>query len=230
MALNDAISYWAFDESGGDAFDSTGNVKTLTNTSTVTYVAGKIALAADFERADSNYFTRMNDTYYDVTSGTINCWINIESDTGTDVYTIWDNAGLALGGLDFRIDGDMKLSAYFGAGLVTIVGTTALSTATWYMATFTWNTLRKELFLNATSDAAEETDQTLTAGTSSVYIGRRQGTAENFDGIIDEFGFWNRVLSGAEITELYNGGAGLNPYPSLISNARRRDLNLLDVG
>lgn len=41
---------------------------------------------------------------------------------------------------------------------------------------------------------------------------------DGFDGNIDEFGVWSRALSGAEITELYNGGAGIQyPYATDVS-------------
>jgi hypothetical protein len=34
-----------------------------------------------------------------------------------------------------------------------------------------------------------------------------------FSGMLDEIGFWKRKLTAAEITALYNGGAGL-PFSS----------------
>jgi Concanavalin A-like lectin/glucanases superfamily len=43
------------------------------------------------------------------------------------------------------------------------------------------------------------------------YIGGDTGGAA-FYGCIDEVGYWNRVLTAAEIAQLYNGGIGLS-YP-----------------
>lgn len=42
-------------------------------------------------------------------------------------------------------------------------------------------------------------------------IGARIQPTEYFSGYIDEVGVWNRALSAAEVSQLYNNGAGLNP-------------------
>ena len=214
MALNDAITYLSFDNGSGDATDSSGNGRTFTNTNTVTYVTGKVgAFATNYVRASNQNMQRSNLAVYNPSSGTINCWIKPSSDTGANVYTIWSSStGVGTAGIEFRLNNNMVLDMYFGADAFEVTGATALSPGTWYMATVTWNTSRKEIFLNATSDGANETDQTLVGGSLTVYIGSRGGSAEALDADLDEFGFWDRVLSGAEITELYNGGAGKNPY------------------
>ena len=44
-------------------------------------------------------------------------------------------------------------------------------------------------------------------------IGSRSSGAWNeFEGEIDELGIWSRVLTADEVTELWNGGAGIT-YP-----------------
>lgn len=49
MALNtNILASWKFDESSGNATDSSGNGKTLTNTNSISYVSGKVNNAADF--------------------------------------------------------------------------------------------------------------------------------------------------------------------------------------
>jgi hypothetical protein len=40
-----------------------------------------------------------------------------------------------------------------------------------------------------------------------------------YDGLVDEYGVWNRALSGAEIIELWNGGAGMTYTPEAGFNA-----------
>ena len=50
---------------------------------------------------------------------------------------------------------------------------------------------------------------------NKINIGRdNNGVESYFNGTIDEFGIWNRSLTGAEIVALYNGGAGI-PYEAL---------------
>lgn len=218
MALNDAISYWAFDESGsGDAADSSGNSKTLTNTNTIPYVAGKIANAADFEFASAQYFTRSNGTYYNITSGTINCWIKPETiDVTPGNVALFSTAtNIGVGGFHFQLrpHNSDTLSFYFGAGNGNAEGATTLVSGTWYMVTATWDTTGKEVFVNALSDGSSGLDETMTAGSANLYVGRYSQTdAQWYDGLMDEVGIWNRILSGPEITELYNSGTGKNPY------------------
>ena len=74
MALTDSlISYWKLDEASGNATDSHGT-NTLTDTNTVTSVAGKINTA--------RYFTNAN----------------------TEFFTLADNASLSTGDIDFTIN------------------------------------------------------------------------------------------------------------------------------
>jgi hypothetical protein len=43
-------------------------------------------------------------------------------------------------------------------------------------------------------------------------IGARTGMVNSWDGIIDEVGLWSKVLTSAEVAELYASGAG-KTYP-----------------
>jgi len=51
----------------------------------------------------------------------------------------------------------------------------------------------------------------------SMYIGSAFGTSFKYDGVIDEFAMWNRVLTDNEASQLYNGGAGLQ-YEKVANN------------
>ena len=46
-------------------------------------------------------------------------------------------------------------------------------------------------------------------------IGARSYSDDWFlDGFIDEFAYYSRALSASEVSDLYNNGAGTNPYPA----------------
>ncbi len=61
------------------------------------------------------------------------------------------------------------------------------------------------LYVDATDRAqATMTSAELKAVYSNLFIGRDEANGRYFDGIIDEVGFWNRSLSQAEVTQLYN--------------------------
>jgi hypothetical protein len=59
---------------------------------------------------------------------------------------------------------------------------------------------------------------TLTGATGNIErstpltVGYRLEASLTYDGLIDEIGIWDRVLTPAERTQLYNGGAGIT-YP-----------------
>jgi len=49
-------------------------------------------------------------------------------------------------------------------------------------------------------------------GTNNFLIGAIHGGGDYMDGLVDEVGIWNKVLTSGEITDLYNSGSGL-AYP-----------------
>ncbi len=211
--LSGLLSYWKFDETATSsiAADSSGNGKTLTNNASATFTTGKINNGADLERDSVQYFSRSNSGYYDVTAGTINCWIKRESNPSVlSIASAGVNSGAA--GFDFRIRETNVLQGYMGQGDHEVSGATTLSTGTWYMATYVWDTGGKKVYLNGSLDGTSTFDETLTTGNSNLYIGLRSDINEPFDGMMDECGIWSRVLTQAEISALYNTGSGLT-YP-----------------
>lgn len=210
VSIPEPIAYWKFDESSGDAADATGNGKTLTNQNNTPFVAGKLGNGADFERDSSHYFIRANDEF-DNPSGTVSCWIKYESNPSVlSIMSTSINSGVQ--GFDFRVKEGNFLHGSFGAGPISVIGDTSLSEGTFYLTTFTWDTSRKEMFLNGESDGSDENDATITSGHVSLKIGTRADLIENFDGIIDECGIWDTVLTNEQIESLYNSGNG-RTYP-----------------
>jgi hypothetical protein len=209
--LSGLISYWKFDEVSGNAADASGNGKILTNNNAATFAAGKINNGVDLERDNNQYLTRTNDGY-DSPSGTVSCWIKIEENPST-LWIMSDSVNAGSQGFDFRITEDNRVHLSFGDGATSVLGSTSLSLETFYMVTGTWTPAGKEVFVNSVSDGTDTNPATLTEGGDSLEIG---GTSINsnhyFDGVIDECGIWNRVLTQSEITNLYNGGTG-RQYP-----------------
>jgi hypothetical protein len=105
----------------------------------------------------------------------------------------------------------------------------AVSTGAWHMATYQYNSATQNLSLwidgvstSNTSIAsypylcvnwtAAGLERDFTIGAS-----RLASVTQYLNGTVDEVGVWNRTLTGAEIIELYNGGAGITyPIPQII--------------
>ena len=215
MALtDDLISYWKLDEASGNALDAHGS-NDLTDTNAVGSAAGKINNARDFESGSTQYFTKADNA--DLSTGdidfTLSCWVNAES-LGTRTIL-----GKFVGGaFEYRI-------GFNASGLLTwrcwtnqtVSG--RIDTANGAVAVGTW------LHIVAWHDSVNDViGLALNAGTATTVahttgvqdttapfgIGAWGSGSEPFDGLIDEVGFWKRVLTSQERTDLYNGGAGLS--------------------
>lgn len=227
MALTDSlVSYWKMDEASGNALDAHGSM-TLTETSgTIGTATGKLGGARDFERGDTEYFEHAD--HADLSVGnidfTISCWVKHESSSVYNpiIFKQNENTGVAYS-LIFDGDGDglYHFAVSSGDGYVdwTEVATGPNgggppSNGVWYFLV-AWH----DSVANTINISVNDTDLVsvpYSAGSyddgGPFYLGASPDVAGYFDGLIDEVGFWKRVLTSGERTQLYNGGAGL-AYP-----------------
>lgn len=213
--LTGLVSYWKCDEASGNLLDAHGS-NDLTDINTVGSATGKINNGRDFDRDNHEYFTRSSGIFSSLPLATSG-WFKMES-TGINHNII--SGGIGGGhayAYGISVTPSNKLSAYISDGggtFVSVTGTTTLSSGVWYHFAFNWrSTTNYEIYLNATSEGTGSTPRPLGGAINVFGIGiYRPTTGDHWDGIIDEIGIWNRELTGAEITELYNSGNGL-AYP-----------------
>lgn len=216
MALtNNLVAYWKLDESTGNASDSSGNGKTLTNNS-VSYSAGKINNAGNFNGSNGQ-FSRSD---MGLAPGfiSISFWVKPTSlpTSGNFMSMIARYANFGTYGYDFRLHNDagtQKIQFTTGA-TYTVTSSTTLSTSVWSHLAVTADGSNMYLYLNG-SQIATSAVSTLGSENIDFFIGAINygaGIQRYFNGSIDEVGIWSRALSGAEVTQLYNSGAGLS-YP-----------------
>lgn len=227
MAIIDNLSaYWKMDESSGNIADSSGNSNTGTNVNTTAFATGKINNGADLENASSNYFSVADSASTSITGDlTCNLWFKPESDIG-------DNQGLLV--KRDNTTTNISYVVYITTGLNQVhfvnstdgtntnstdvnVAITALNTGTFYMISlvYTASSGQIEVFINGVSvGTASSAKTSIFNGTAPLRIGSLTdaGGTTYTDGILDEVGLWARALSSTEISQLYNGGAGL-AYP-----------------
>ena len=217
MALTDnLIAYWKLDEASGDALDahSTNN---LTDTNTVTNGTGKINGARQFTRANNEYFTLGDNAA--LSTGDIDFTFSIWSNTTTSAsyqgmvskgaanqeeYLLYLSAGLPE--YIFRV--------YDGTSLKTLLGGIAPTVSGWDFI-ICWhdsvnNTINMQLNNGTVSSVAHTTG--VIDSTTGFFLGQFADLSGSFSGLIDEVGFWKRVLTSQERTDLYNSGNGL-AYP-----------------
>lgn len=236
MALTDNIvNYWRFDEASGNAADAV-NSKTLTNNNTTPYAAGKINNAASFTSGSSQYFNSSDNTVVDVGAGDASWsfWYNSASAATSAVF--FSKRVTATGqGYYCLIDASDRVffepAGSSGTHFVDVRGTTDIANGAWHHIVVTWaNPSTAKIYVDGADETVVLTPDTLDSLTNTIQfnIGAENSPGQYIDGLMDEFGFWSRALSGSEVSQLYNAGAGLS-YP-FTATAVIHNLALLGVG
>ena len=238
MALTDSlVSYWKLDEASGNALDAHGT-NDLTDHNTVTSIAGKINNGRHFAAASSEYFSHTTNASLETgdIDFTLSAWAYLDSFDGNRMiiskFTAppdfeWrvflqpfgaDNARFTVSNTGSGSDGNVTNAS----------GT--ITTGQWYFVVAWHDSVANTINIQVNDGTVGSTSWSsgvLAAGASDLEIGSDQTGGELMDGIIDEVGFWKRVLTSGERTQLYNSGAGL-AYP-FSSGARRNRMSLLKV-
>jgi len=223
MALADKyIAYWKLDESSGNAADSVGSL-TLTNNNSAAYVAGKINNGIDLESGSSQYLSATDPAILDgLSKFSISLWLKFESIADDMMPVTKWGATLATNQAWRLITSGGKLQLVIGTGSAsgTVTANQAISTGVWYHVAFTWDGSlssgsRAKAYVDGSDvTLSDGTPATMLAGSADFIVGNRTGLPSGgyYDGVVDELGIANDVVTGAEVTTLYNAGAGVQ-YP-----------------
>lgn len=215
MALTDNIvAYWKLDEVSGNRADSAGS-NTLTDNNTVASISGKIGLAAEFVKANTEYLSCADNAA--LSTGDIDfsmaCWCQFDDKVASHVMSQkgWDDA---YGEWLFLYDSGNDRFEFLIANAAASVAANTFgvpSIATWYYVAAGYNATLNELWISVNAGtpntASYSGGNTSTPGTFK--MGLAFGTY--YDGRIDEHGIWKRDIR-ADVAALYNSGAGLT-YP-----------------
>lgn len=227
--------YWKFDESSGNASDSSGNSNTLTNVNTTAYAAGKIRNGADFESTSTNYFEIADgsQTGLDIT-GDIGAsfWVKPESTLGISTQRVLFGKFTSFGNqrsysLRYRNEsGTLRLILLInddGYSSEDYIWNQTLNTATWYHVVVTWkaSTSTAELWVDNTSIGTQSGAKTsIHSGTAPFTVAAVNSGGDPFDGVIDELAIYSRLLNDGDVSKLYNGGKGLqHPFNYPVTSA-----------
>lgn len=232
MALIDnIISYWKMQG------DSTDEVTTNDGTDlNATYSTGngKIDQGVGFAGTGDINFT--NNAGLKPTSLTVNLWIKTSDATDQSINENFNESGGPVSGWRFWMSGTTlafdwgndtgaTLGTNYGRAAVAITG---LNDGTFRMITAVYDDSidTGTIYMDAVSRASYNTYTGGIVYDASTAFQMADGALGKYVGAQDEVGYWSRALSGAEITQLYNAGAGLQyPFASSLKN-----LMLLGVG
>jgi hypothetical protein len=185
----------------------------------ITYAAGKIGDAAVFN-GSSAWIGVPNTLNFMLPAFSYSMWVKAAAVGPRALFQAQYDISIVpteSGWLTHLNSGDRTISALQPDGGVILSSTGSVGTNAYSHVVYTSTAGSQKLYINGTLTASG-----LDATTAyEAYFGRtRLGVSEAaaasrgeyFNGQLDEFGYWNRVLSQTEVTILYNSGAGL-AYP-----------------
>lgn len=215
------------DETTGTRVDQTANAYDLTANNTPGNAAGKEGNAVDLEHIAVNntsgsYLSRSTAANLETTGDlSIATWVQFETTPG--LFWLVDKKSEA--GLDFSMyalftnTNTLNFRSTNGSASSNQDDSVSWSpsTATWYHVVLTRTSAGVLKFYVDGSQTG--TDQTgyngalSKSGSRPFHIGRYKlsgaGNIRNMDGLMDVTAVWSKVLTGTEITDLYNGGTGI---------------------
>jgi hypothetical protein len=237
MALTDnLVSVFELEEASGsraDAVIATGN--TLTDNNTVTQNAGKVGNAAQFTSANSESLSHTDNT--SLSTGDIQftfaTWVNFDTAPpaaqAVAVFSKWEGVG---NNREYALDWAQASNRFrwivdstgTGATVLSADNFGAPSTATWYFIVVTHDSVANTITIRVNNGTADSSAYSAGVfdGAANFNIGRfaTGGGGEEFlDGKVDQLCFWKRILTAAEMTQMYNGGAGLS-YAGMIGRGQ----------
>jgi hypothetical protein len=232
-SLIDGITnYWSFDYTINNAYpSSTIYGLNATINGTVYITPGKVSNSANFTGSGFLNLTDTNYCNFGLSNLTINLWIY---KWGGDITGFNDiilsnqyYTGSIYNGLAVDVYGGGSTNAsdwneWNSIGNVNAFSSNILPyTKIWYMITYvrTVNATSENMkfYLNGTQVYDTNASPINIGGSTMSCLIGRYSTINNFNAqniSYDELGIWNRSLSNAEITLLYNNGSGLSLYSS----------------
>jgi hypothetical protein len=213
--LDNLISYWKLDEASGNAIDSHGT-NTLTDENTVGTAAGKILTGREFVAARSErLFVASNATLQagDI-DFTISLWLKTTAVPSFQFY--YNKSAANVADREFAVYFNASSIAFFvynPAGTITqVVSGVFPAIGSWFHVGAWHDSANDQIGISVNNAAAVTAAHSggVRAAGQEVEIGSRKTQGFFLTGVLDEIGFWKRLLTDAERTALYNGGNGLS--------------------
>lgn len=203
-----------------DTSDSSGSGYTLTNNNTATFNTGKVSNAGYVVGASNQYFSRATNSDLEMGGDrSFAGWVYLASTTAEMNAIAKDSAS----GREYRLiynagSTSLKWNVFDSGGSESSVDSSFYpTTGTWYFVFVSYNTTSRVAGISV-NDGTIQSSGALgsnpTVSSTEFDLGRRAygGYEGYWDGRLDEWGVWNRILTSTEVTCLYQSGSGTT-YP-----------------
>lgn len=160
--------------------------------------------AANFTAASNQYLATSSAI---ITSGafTFACWVKSTAVSNTVRFMV---QGSIAGATDRQFIETTGSKFAVTSGTASAAGATTLSNNTWYFCVLTNDGVNSTFYLNGAVEIAAFADAPVYTGVDTFILGSSRTHTFTLNGAMDSAGVWNRALSAAEITYLYNAGSG----------------------
>lgn len=222
LATNNT-DYYGLNGNSNDAIG--GNNGTDTG---ITYSSGngKIGQGAGFALVSVSHInTSIALNYTNTSAFTWGVWCNMSDNVSG--YVLTSNVLPGVGNMFVSLIKDVtsgKMTFQIGksgTGVTNCTAGTGYTTGNWEYYVMTYDGANNmELFRNGSSTATASYSNGAAGSTGSgFYMGYANNATNYITGALDEVSLWTRVLSGTEITQLYNSGNGFAyPYTGVNPN------------
>lgn len=227
--LTNCISWWDFNEASGIRYDAIGS-NHLNDNNTVTQVAGIAAgdATTTITQGKAQQFTSANSECYSLNSGDASSLSPGDADFTIAGWFYLDATGVAYKTMMSKFETTGNQREYFcacqsstpnfrysedGTTINILNWSTTVSAGQWYFWVSYHDSVNNEvgLIIDDGTPVTASFSAGIHQGTSDFYIGASSagGGPTNFmNGRCDSWAFWDRTLTAAEITYLYNRGLG----------------------
>jgi hypothetical protein len=217
--ITNLVGYWSLEEASGTAADAHG-ANPLSDATSTTGTTGKVGNGRTFVTASSQQLTHVDNS--DLSLGADVAfswafWVKLNSNPGTSQWSLIgkiQNGGAFPVDYFIRYDFDnarARFTVTGSGGDVTCEGNVALTTSVWAFIVAKHDPTANKLYLSV-NDQATPAEMAHSLGTTDttgqLAFGSDSVGGGFMNGMLDEVGFWKKVLTPAEITWLYNAGNG----------------------
>src|SRR3990167_3483110 len=218
---NGLVGYWKMDEGAwadvaSEVVDSSGNALHGRGKNGATTTGGKFGNGGAFD-GTNDYATIADSDTLSPTNKSLSAWVKFGA-LGTNDIIVYKSSeyGLSYGFTDAGCTASRFNFAFYGGGWYCANSTTAPSTGVWYHVQGTYDGTNIRLYINGaleattTVNAPSNNATAFDIGSYSV-----DATTYAFNGTVDEVRLYNRALSPAEVSQLYNFAPGPVGYWNL---------------
>jgi len=219
------VGYWPMDDNvtgdGQTILDYAGTHNGTTSDVNVSgmdcTISGKVGRACDFDGVDDNYTIPDTTSIAGTSAHTLVAWVKTtESGSSSNpLVTKWSTyyqMSYASGKATARIVPDDHPTT----AATTITGTSNIDDNNWHLIVQRWDAGDLDIIVDGVSEnSATNTRQNIKDNTDVISIGGYEnpsclsgGTCNYSEAIMDELRIYNRALTDAEVSQIYNSGNG----------------------